>query len=127
MNSKFEKHALDEAISKCWCSTSKKRFGIVLISEAAESWIVKHSFLCSAHYVDSTPKITGEICQIEISDEYNGCKHCGNNALIQCSECREYSCYNTGGLLPIKTTRCGNCGTQGVVSGFAKSMNISSD
>ena len=30
-------------------------------------------------------------------------------------------------FLPIKTVQCGNCGMSGVISGYAKSINISGD
>ena len=117
----------EEAIAQCWCSKTKKKFGIVVVSESSGNWIVQHAFLCSDHYVDATSEAKGKIGQVEISDGYNGCKHCGNNDLFQCGDCKEYSCCRSGGISPIKTVRCGNCGMRGVISGIAKSMNISGD
>ena len=123
---KCEKSAFREAIAKCWCSKTKKKFGIV-VSETSELWMVQHSFLCSDHYVDTKAEAKGKIGQVDISDHYNGCKHCGNNNLVQCGDCKEYSCYWPGDILSVETVRCGNCGMKGIVSGHAKSINILGD
>ena len=123
----YEKTTLKEATAKCWCSKTGKVFGIVVAADNVESWMVRHSFLCSAHYVDAASECSGKIGQVQISNEYNGCKHCGNNSLVQGDQCKEYSCFNAGGFSPIETVKCGNCGMRGVVSGMAKSMTISGD
>jgi len=127
MKHEYEGPATKEAIAKCWCGKTKKKYGIVVTSETGERWTVQHSFLCSDHYVDKTAEAKGEIGQVAISDHYNGCKHCGNNDLVQCGDCKQYSCYRAGGISPIKTVRCGNCGMKGIISGHAESMHISKD
>ena len=127
MTSEFERPASMEAIAKCCCSKTGKKFGIVVVSGTGGLWVVQHSFLCSDHYVDKTAEARGTIGEVDISDHYNGCKDCGNNALVQCGDCKEYSCCRSGGISPIKTMQCGNCGVKGIISGYAKSINISGD
>lgn len=127
MTSEFEKPASKEAIAKCCCSKTRKKFGIVVVSDTSGLWVVQHSFLCSDHYVDKTAEARGKIGQVDISDHYNGCKHCGNNNLVQCGDCKEYSCYWPSDILPVEIGRCGNCGMKGIVSGHAKSINILGD
>ena len=122
-----DKRNLKEAVVKCWCSKTKRTFGIVVVSESKQDWIVQHSFLCSAHYVDSAAESTAKIGQVHISQAYNGCKHCGNNDLVQCGECKEYSCYSSAGFFPTISVQCGHCGIRGAISGIAKSMKLSGD
>ena len=116
-----------EATSKCWCSKKSRQFGIVLIADDRHQWSVLHSYLCSPKYVDKSSEHTGKIGRVQVSDGYNGCKHCGNNSLFQCNDCKEYSCYRSGGISPLKVVKCGNCGMRGAIAGFATSMNISGD
>lgn len=127
MNRDDARHLVKEATARCWCSKSRSKFGIVLVSSSGGYWIVKHSFLCSEHYVDAASECRGEIAQIELSDDYNGCKHCRNNSLIQCDACKEFSCYNAGVFSFSKSVTCGNCGMRGVVAGTAKSIKLSGD
>ncbi|WP_145060338.1 hypothetical protein [Adhaeretor mobilis] len=116
-----------EAVAKCWCSKTRAKFGVVVTSDTGETWTVQHSFLCSPEHVDAASDRNKKIGQIEISDNFNGCKHCNNDTLIQCSECKEYSCHNTKRFAILKSVTCGNCGLRGVVSGMAKSMKTTGD
>ena len=65
MKREYDKPAIKEAVAKCWCSKTKKKFGIVVTSEMGELWIVQHSFLCSDHYVDKTAEAKGKIGQVD--------------------------------------------------------------
>ena len=125
MTSKNESVVLPrEVVARCWCSRSRRRFGLVFELSGDGHWELRHSYAVSDSYEE--PESTKTVIKgpVTIRENYNGCKWCGDHSVFQCGHCKAFNCqaHAEGGRV-----RCANCGTSGVVAGEITSFSSAND
>lgn len=113
-----------EVVSKCWCSKTGRRFGLVFESVNANVWALRHSYLVNESYEEIDGRAATVIGSVEIQETYNGCKYCGDKNVFQCGECKAFNCQgNERG----NVVRCGKCGARLELSGAIRSFSSTND
>lgn len=120
----YARKNIDEAVCSCWCSASKKRFGIVLVSRTPNCWIVMHAYSTSESYCEpeANRTINGNL---EIASSYRGCKSCGNDGLFLCVACDSLNC--AASVSEGNVACCAKCGASGLIGGPITELRTSSD
>lgn len=125
MTSKHESvHPPREVVARCWCSKSRRRFGLVFEHVGDRHWELRHSYAVSDSYEEPEFAKTEIRGQVTIRENYNGCKWCGDRSVFQCGHCKAFNCqaHAEGGRV-----RCTNCGNSGVVAGEITSFLSTND
>lgn len=123
-----EKPAVQEFISECICSKTKKKFGLVLLAKSKKTWVLHHAFLTMPSWkgpeAEETATISGAI---RVGEEYQGCKHCGAHSLWQCNKCGTNHCLDDEGSGRHIHVKCLKCGMSGTLGGSVTSMGGARD
>src|SRR5690349_9449573 len=87
-----ESESPSEAVTRCWCSTLRKQFGLVLVKSAAQGWELRHSYTVSESYHEAECQPLQMRGGLSVQDDYNGCKWCGDRDIFQCGACQSFNC-----------------------------------
>jgi len=121
---KKEHSRIQETVSRCWCSKTKHRFGLVLISNESDTWELRHSYSVNESYSEAECRVETITGAISVSPAYNGCKWCSNTEIFQCGECKALNCQ---GAKKRNKVLCAKCGTELRLHGQITSLSVSRD
>jgi len=107
----------EAAVALCKCTTCHQLFGIRLEKTSSNTWKQDWAFPvqenCAKHEGYGTVMVKGNV---EITDDYPGCPHCGNKGIFICS------CGKTNAMErdynPSKTFRCEWCGNESTLGEY---------